>query len=270
MADAKKSHQTRTVRLEPGFYVYRYLCEGDGPLPVVTLGFAPGGDGGEVNLLGSKRGGQVALQKYGDMAVVHVAGAAGVIGLSLFIPNGFPQRAVHLEVERLEAEPPQRERHDNGHDSLVTLSGHIELQGEVEAGFGDWLGNPKLERRLEGFSVLWPQRPYGVDISYRCVVAGMGESPSVLTGGFAGTRRRAMPLRSIIFELVGERSDHFTIATEAAFAKRGIVHGGDGEKLTGLGNSDFLVALKVSVRAKSEADNSATAPHNSNRVKTFR
>lgn len=269
MADFKHTHQGRTIKLAPGFYVYRYLCKGNGPLPIVTLGFAPGGSGGEVSFVGKRRAGQVTLDSYGDMAVVHVEGGEGRVGLNLFVPEGFPQRSVNIEVERLtldQADPHVAPVHTD-RSVNIALAGHVEFAGDVEVAKSQWLGDPNAKARLEGFSVLWPQRPYGVDIAYKCVVASLGQSTPTLTGGFAGTRRRAMPIRSVHFEIVGERAEHYEILVHAAFAKRGIVTGSSADILMGLGDADYLTAIKLEVSEKPEiAPDKTNAPV----VKTFK
>lgn len=269
MSDFKQNHQGRTIKLAPGFYLYRYLCKGSGQLPVVTLGFAPGGAGGEVSFVGKRRAGQVTLDTYGDMAVVHVEGGEGRVGLNLFVPEGFPQRAVNIEVERLIGDQSEQVVGQVPADRSVNVSmtGHVEVLGDVEVGKAQWLGDPNAKVRLEGFSVLWPQRPYGVDIAYKCVVASLGESTPSLTGGFAGTRRRAMPIRSVHFEIVGERTEHYKIIVHAAFAKRGIVTSSSAEVLTGLGDTDYLTAIKLEV---SEIPEIASEKMHASGMKTFK
>lgn len=100
-----KTH-SRLMELLPGFYAFRYRCKGTGALPVARL--APqGGTRSRVRLLGTLEDGAAVLSQFGDMAVVHVAEAAGAVRLVLSIPRGFPERAIDIQVERLAQEGPK-------------------------------------------------------------------------------------------------------------------------------------------------------------------
>lgn len=238
--------QSKTMVLKPGFHAIRYLCRGEGPLPVAALGVPPTDRAGNIEVLGRRKGGQVVLEAFGDMAVVFVDGEEMPLTLTMFVPEGFPKQRVEISVESLD----KKERMASSAPvSLVRLSGHVERVGDVDCGFGEWLGDPKSSTRVEGFSLFWPERPLGVDISYGCVVAGVGKSPSVLTGNLVGTRRRAAPIEAVWVELIGERAGEYSLEVEAAFKDSGTARGGSGKLLRGVLARDYLVALKITLKS---------------------
>jgi len=243
--------QTKRIDLRPGFYVFRYLCkaedgEDEAVLPRARV-VAP--EDASVEMLGDRDGGAEAaiLRRYGAVAVVRVKDRPASLALEIEVPPGFGKRPVDIRLESID-----RYGGTAATTSLVRLSGHMEWQGDREAGLGAWLGDPAGARRLEGFTVHWPDRPLGVDLSYGCVVAGMGPSPAAVTGGFVGARRRALPVQAVWASLIGERAGEFSLRVDAVFARRGKVSALEGGRLRGEDRDDHLVALRVIVRPRGE------------------
>lgn len=254
--------QSKPIPIAPGFHVFRYLCEGERDLPKMVLMQLPGAPG-SIEIVGPRQGGQVTLSAYGEMAVVYVSGEEETaITLTLYIPRSFPERKVAVEVQKLDGAPVSGQSMgptaSSSTASLVKLSGHVERAGDVTSAPGNWLGSASGTTRIEGFSVNWPGRPFGVDISYGCTVRGMGQSPAVLTGDFAGSRQRAAPIQAVWFKLIGEQASGYDLAIEAAFRRAGIVKGDVGETLRGETSDDFLVGLRLILK---EANAERTDTH---------
>ncbi|MBO6757303.1 MAG: hypothetical protein JJ902_13310 [Roseibium sp.] len=236
------------MRLKAGFYALRSFCEG-GDGPVITIGYAPSADTGEAHVMGTRRGGQVILDAHCTMALVHVEGEEANLELAVFLPDGYPEKAVRIDVERLESDTKMAAPVTMAPaGELVHLSGHVEMVGDTETRPGQWLGARSGEARIEGFAIHWPKRPLNVDLSYGCIVMGLGKSPNSLTGGFVGTRRRAAPITSVWVDLKGDDADKYDLAINAVFAKRGLTSGASGDILRGIGPNDHLVGLNLSLK----------------------
>src|SRR5690606_30589006 len=134
----------------------------------------------------------------------------------------------------------------------LNFEGHIERRGDVAAQ-GGWLGNPEGNARLEGFAVNWPNKPQGVDLAYSCKVAGQGKQPAVLSGKFAGTRRKAAGIQAITFGLVGPEQKAYQLSGHVVFAgspPQAIVNG---KELSGATGFENLVAISVSITPRMQA-----------------
>lgn len=241
--------QKRALRFEPGFYVVRHLAPDTGI--TVLLNAAPGAETSYARLLGREDGASVILTGRGDMAVIYVADSATTVDLEIAAAAGCDVRALKLNIERLSDKPSTAAMATHEQDtsgSLVRLAGHVQQRGDVRARADGWLGEPGGGMRLEGFSILWPDRESGVDLSFGCTVKGLAHSSRALAGGFVGTRRQASAILEVWAHLIGDQASDYSVEVEAAFAARGVVAGQEGDRLAGEGDEDFLTGLRVNVR----------------------
>jgi len=236
--------QRKVIGLKPGSYVIRYLCKGTGELPVAMLMPEPPSGPGRLELIGPRAGSGVLLERFGDMALLHVAGGLANVALEVVLPEGFPERSVDIHVERL---APTPSRANAAAKSLVRLSGHIERVGDVACAPGAWLGDPDGLRRLEGFTVHWPNRPGAVDLTYSCALSGLGPVAASASGGFVGARHRAQAIQAISASLTGDAAEAHRLSIDAVFARRGRVSRPGGGRLMGEDRDDYLVALRLLV-----------------------
>ena len=242
------SPKKRLLKLQPGYYAIRYGCDAPNG-PIATVGYAPTADEGSFQAIGSRRGGQVVMSPNSPMALVFVEDGAATVSLSLFFPEGSADVPVRFDVEKLTGDLPAVNTAIEGPalGSLVYLSGHVEMIGDTECAAGGWLGQQGGQARVEGFAVHWPNRPMTVDISYGCTVAGIGDTPPSLSGGFVGSRKRMAPITSFWMDLKGPDADAYELSYKASFSQSGNFLGRQGQKLTGIAGRDFLVGLQVSV-----------------------
>lgn len=143
----------------------------------------------------------------------------------------------------------------------LSMEGHIERRGDVSVQ-DDWLGNPDSNARLEGFTINWPNKPQGVDLAYSCKVAGQGKQPAVLSGNFAGTRRKAAGIQAITFGLVGPQQKAYQLSGHVVFAGSAPQAIANGKELSGPTGYENLVALSVRItpRTQASAAPAASAP----------
>jgi hypothetical protein len=131
--------------------------------------------------------------------------------------------------------------------SGMSLIGHIERTGDVLARPGETLGKPGTELRLEGFQVMWPDRPAGVDLAYSVVVEGAGQSPEVKSGQFCGTKNSARRIVGVRLSVVGERAGHYELAGKAHFSGGFVAGLTSGKSVAGPTGMEHLTALELHV-----------------------
>lgn len=83
---------------------------------------------------------------------------------------------------------------------------------------GELLGDENSSFRLEGFQLMWPDKPQGVDVAYNISVEGFGATPVVKTGNFCGTRGEARRITEVTFTLVGPDADKYELNGTACFS----------------------------------------------------
>ena len=264
-AMSKHKAQTKILALSPGLYLFRY----GGPLTpgescIAVLAKAPLATNGTIAFLSNGNDAQPVLQSLGERLVARVEGGDVNLLLTLIFPAEAADPSVQIFVERLDGtQPALAQPRSDGSVPVelpVSLSGHVERQGDVAGAVGGWIGQPSGRHRVEGFTVLWPGRPDGVDISYSCMVAGFGRTSAALTGGFVGTRRRAAPILGVSIALVGEKAAHYELKVDAAFAGVGLREGRSGSELTGPRGTEPLVGLRVLVVPSSADAKAALTP----------
>jgi hypothetical protein len=101
----------------------------------------------------------------------------------------------------------------------MRILGHVTGIGDVWVKSGEWIAGPSAPSRIEGISIDWPDKPADFEIHYAVKTA----KPQAISGrtmelgSFAGTRGKAMPLVSLMFELAGAAADDHQLTVEAIF-----------------------------------------------------
>lgn len=129
----------------------------------------------------------------------------------------------------------------------VSLVGHIERTGDVVALPGQALGAPGSDLRVEGFQVMWPDRPDGVDLAYGIAVEDGGALPTVKTGKFCGTRGQARRITEVTFALIGPRAAAFALDGAAHFTGGFTAPIRAGATLAGPSGLEHLTSLQLRV-----------------------
>lgn len=127
----------------------------------------------------------------------------------------------------------------------ISLIAHIERTGDVVAKEGFAVGDPAKGLRVEGFQVMWPDRPAGLDLAYRISVEGLGQMPVVTTGKFCGTRGQARRITELSFTLVGPDAAHYALEGTAWFTGGFQLPVTSGATLGGPSGLEHLTALSL-------------------------
>ena len=251
-----------TILLKPGMYILRHPQGGQAPISVSR---APGGRGsqGKLESVATPATQGSILRDGGDCIVMHVSGAPVEILVSAFLPHaGATVPALKIDQVGLTqpagglpptpavpaaAAKPAAPRPIQIADKGVSIIGHIERTGDAVVGEGATLGSPATTLRLEGFQVMWPDRPQGVDLAYGIAVEGMGATPVVQTGKFVGTRGKALRITEVTFALVGPQARAFALEGTAYFTGGFQMPLVSGMAVSGPSGLEHLTALKLRV-----------------------
>jgi hypothetical protein len=126
----------------------------------------------------------------------------------------------------------------------ISLIGHLGTLGDAVAAEGELLGDMETGR-LEGFQVMWPDHPQGVDLAYRIGVEGGGLSAIVQTGKFVGTRGKGQRITEVSFALVGPQAKRYILEGNAYFSGGFSTPVVTGTTLSGPSGMEHLTALRV-------------------------
>lgn len=254
---------TRVMHFKPGLYCVLYGGAEDARNPPKILLTCEPGSQDAVTFLPAPELQPGVLSAIGDVTAVRVDRVASVLLTVVASPLTGSDK-VSVQVDRLglaesgvAAAPGRRIAAPRVQHKVhkLRMVGHVERQGDLAIDTPAWLGKSKSKARIEGFSVLWPGRPYGIDLSYGVSVLGRGRQPDSLTGGFVGTRGEAAPIDAVTFDLVGDRASSFELSVEAAFSDGSVVGPlAAPADLSGPTGREYLVGLKVELKERVEQD----------------
>ena len=245
-----------TLVLSPGVYILRHPGNAMAPLSIGRAhGTAP--DAGRIETMGTPGTHGALLRSGADCIVLQVLDAPVTLLVSAFLSSkgaavpqlrcdrvGLEQAApVSAPVPAVQAPPAPAGTPIMIGPKGISLIGHIQAVGDVVANEGQQLGKAGEQLRIEGFQIMWPDRPEGVDLHYAITVEGMGRSPAVGVGQFCGTRGQARRIVEATFALTGPLAQCFRLEGHAIFSggfqipiTNGVPLGGPSgmEHLTGL------------------------------------
>jgi hypothetical protein len=241
------------ITLQPGMYILRHPQTGMPALSVSRAATNPGHTGRiEALYTPNTHGGVLRTGK--DCIVMQVLdGPADLLVTAYLERAGAAVPALKVDKIKLDDEPTSVAIPAHG----ISLVGHIERVGDAIAATGTPLGDPSGERRLEGFQVMWPDKPANVDVMYSAQIEGAGESPEVGTGRFCGTRNAARSITGVKFTLAGEGAAGYELAGEARFAGGHNAPIQSGAMVAGPSGAEHLTTLQLRVEKKGAAGKQA-------------
>jgi hypothetical protein len=121
---------------------------------------------------------------------------------------------------------------------------HVEHQGDLHAGPGEYAGSRGKSQFMEGFSLTFKPAIAGMGLRYRAHATGSGDTPWTRDGGFAGSRGAKKSLEGFQIELSGAKlaeydvlyMTHIRNAGDSAWVANGAYCGtrGQGRPVEGL------------------------------------
>ena len=272
--------------LNPGVYILRHPKTGTVPL---TVSRAPGSqrNNGKLEVIGTPGTERTVLRSGADCIVMHVYEAPVELVVTAYLDKaGTAVPALRVDQVPLDGGPAPAPRTAvapapaaQGEKKAIAIPAngvsviaHIERKGDVVASNGILLGDPDTNLRVEGFQVMWPDRPQGADLAYNIAVEGIGQLPVVKSGKFCGTRGQARRITEATFSLVGPQANEFKLEGTAYFTGGFQVPVESGHALGGPSGLEHLTALRLNV-VKAGAAKAAPAANpwdESSRTKVFK
>lgn len=245
---------TSVINLPAGLYVLRHPGQG---MPPLTVSRTPGSNARIETLLTNNVSGMV-LKDGADCIVMHALDSVELL-IAAFAAKGVAVvPAVKLDRIALESREtvPAKASVDTPKlvikDKGISIVGHVERKGDVVAAEGEVFGNPALNHRVEGFQVMWPDRPTGVDLVYGVTVEGVGALPPKSSGNFIGTRREAKRITEASFALIGASAKRYQLNGTAYFSGGFQVPVSAGAQLSGPTGLEHLTGLTLTVSPAAE------------------
>lgn len=270
---------TSLVVLKPGLYILRHP---KGNQPALTVTRAPGtaAHNGKLELLATPGTHGSVLRNGADCIVMHVSEAPVELAVSAYLADA--KAAVPaLRIDQIALDPAApaaaapamtptapanaartAPRQIRISDKGVSVIAHIERTGDVVGADGAVVGDPAQALRVEGFQVMWPDRPAGVDIASSISVEGIGQMPPVATGKFCGTRGQARRITELSFTLQGPEANQYALEGTAWFTGGFQLPVSSGAILGGPSGLEHLTALSLNVVPASPAANPWTESAN--------
>jgi hypothetical protein len=273
------------VLMHPGMYILRYPQGGIAPLSVSRAPSAANSKNnlGKIEILATPGTQGSILRNGSDCIVMQVSESSVELLISALVQKGSTVPSIRIDQIGLtpesgavlkpeptaasnvanvakqagQAGQPGQPRQMVIAPHGMSIIGHLELKGDVVVGEGETLGDPAAPNRLEGFQIMWPDRPEGVDLAYNIVVEGVGAMALVKTGGFCGTRGAAKRITEVTFALVGPQAKQYQLEGVAHFSGGFALPVASGMPLGGPSGVEHLTALSVRAlpRKTEKADN---------------
>ena len=220
---------SRVTLLEPGMYIFRYASQPPTDKPVcIALQQAPLGKGA-IDFFPGEGVSKNMLAKLGDTIVARVKGGIATVLITEYHMFDESIDPIDLRIDRIDTSPaimrnfgviassePNATLAPTQMPVTLKLIAHLQGAGDVESTEG-WAGEHDGAKRLEGFSIVWDNKPAGVDLVYTSTVAGSGPSPNVATGTFTGSRGKSLSLVSAGFSLVGPNRHFYELSGHIVF-----------------------------------------------------
>lgn len=255
---------TSVVQLQPGLYLLRHPGNNMPPLSVTQTPNTRA----EIDVLTARPSGALVLENGSDCIVMRVANAPAELLVAAFSPTSAAS-APAMKVDRvaldapaqsitsatpvlhpvspvMPIQPPAQNKlviKDRG----VSIVGHVERLGNVVAAEGEVCGNPAALQRIEGFQLMWPDRPDGVDLAYSVVVEGSGPLPAARSGKYVGSRGESKRITEVSIALIGPYAGRFQLAGTAYFSGGFQVALRSGVPAAGPSGMEHLTALALRI-----------------------
>ncbi len=252
--EIKMDISSSIVLLQPGFYILRHPKTAGVALSVSR---APN-CAAQIELLSTPKTHGTILRDGSDCIVMLISSAPAEL-LVTAISEQATATAPSLKIDRIALDaapgfsattelpaaplsaPKQIEIGPKG----LSIIGHVERKGDVVAKEGEVLGDPSSTQRVEGFQLMWPDRPDGVDLAYNISVEGFGATPVVKTGNFCGTRGEARRITEVTFTLVGPEASKYQLDGQVCFSGGFKVPVESGIPLGGPSGIEHLTAISL-------------------------
>lgn len=261
------------VLLQPGLYVLRHPKVSGVAL---TVNRAPNCLG-KIEVLSTPKTNGSVLRDGSDCIVMLISHAAAELLVTAISERALDTQ-VAIKIDRIALDPDPVMATMPAPVGLVTpvngskpieigptglsIIGHVERLGDVVVSEGAVLGKLDSTQRVEGFQLMWPDKPAGVDLAYNISVEGFGSTPVVKTGNFCGTRGEARRITEVTFTLIGPEASRYRLDGNAYFSGGFKLPIESGIPLGGPSGLEHLTAISLRPVLRTAKDEPAGNPWN--------
>ena len=191
-------------------------------LPGLGVSPAPGEENSVIELV--RFTGEQWLRQRGDALLLRVHAARVRILLTSYnLARAQGATPPKIEIQRLDAPLASPEPSEPGldkapEDATVDMIVHLRNRGDVRGKFGEWVGDPKGELWVEGFTLTPPASLLASKLEYQAVLGKGWTSPWVGVGAFCGTRGLQIPIQGLRLRLDDREERAPTLLVSAKFA----------------------------------------------------
>jgi hypothetical protein len=222
--DMQRSKQAKAVNVDKGVLLVRYATsDSAGRPPRVEIAVNPR-HRRHIELISNPERDDGVLWQPGACLVVR-AKRAGQLFVEVTPSEAGGSSAATVKIETLTQGQPEVEAVDRTAVDMdfdigaFNILGHVAGIGDVYVRADEWIAGPNAPARIEGLSIVWPDKPEAIDIFYSVKLARPHaiSGRRMASGDFAGTRGRALPIVGVTLELAGPGASGFRLVGEAAF-----------------------------------------------------
>ena len=128
------------------------------------------------------------------------------------------------------------------------ITAHVQGVGDIEGNLGDWIGERRSGRWIEGFRIWAPQSIKPEELLYRVVLDRDQVSPWVPAGKFCGSMGLAQPLRGLCLTLRGTAAAQYDCVYAATFVDGSISGSVSGGQICAAATLAPLEAFQITLR----------------------
>ena len=255
MASDSELGQRKVVDLDRGLFLVQYNSAEDRDFPPkVVISPAPGHEQRIEIITHPDSDGATLWQPQTSLVVLASEPASLQVMVVPMKVQGSRAASVRIEpiAQGKAADEVSFESRDPFLDQLRILA-HVAGIGDVVVAANEWIAGPNAPSRIEGLSVQFPQQSAGADIRYSVKFGNGQVSATVGAGEFAGTRRRALPITGLIFEISGTSTQNCQLAADAIFLSSPAIRvTGKRIVLSGPTGREPLVGLRLAIERTNE------------------
>src|SRR3569832_2455200 len=207
----QRAKQTKAVDVERGLLLVRYVTsESAGRPPRVEIAVNPK-HRSHIELISNPEQSDGVLWQPGACLVIRaVRSGQLLVEVTPSEPGG--SSAATVKLETLTQGQPEISSFDGKAMDVdvegLNILGHVAGIGDVFVRPDEWITGPHAPARIEGLSIVWPDKPRGIDIFYSVKLARphVVSGRKMALGDYAGTRGRALAIVGVTIELAGSKT----------------------------------------------------------------
>ena len=128
---------------------------------------------------------------------------------------------------------------------------HVQNVGDIEGNLGDWLGERRSGRWIEGFRITPPQDVVPEELLYRVVLGRDQLSPWHPSGRYCGSEGLALPLCGFCLTLRGQAAANYECSYTATFVDGSVTGLIPGGQICAAATFAALEAFQINLRPRS-------------------